>query len=222
MEQSGEERWTAFAAGFRARILAALEKARESTANDPGCFSRWRESSTKCGPDTFSWRTHLILFAGDWTPFSGPWPRWGMMVDGVYSPLPQLVPYTVETDGGDCLPTPLAHDAKQAVTEATMARHTLDLNVYVAKYPTPKTNGFCGGSGNFQKIQGLSISQEAKRSMASGGGGSLNPDWVEWLMGWPPGWTDPEKPLRYSGPPTNGESRESCPSATTEGNVCKQ
>ena len=55
-----------------------------------------------------------------------------------------------------------------------------------------------------------------------GGGGSLNPDWVEWLMGWPPGWTDPEKPLRYSGPPTNGESRESCPSATTEGNVCKQ
>ena len=55
-----------------------------------------------------------------------------------------------------------------------------------------------------------------------GGGGSLNPDWVEWLMGWPPGWTDPEKPLRYSGPPTNGESRESCPSATTGGNDCKQ
>ena len=25
-------------------------------------------------------------------------------------------------------------------------------------------------------------------------GGSLNPDWVEWLMGWPLGWTD-LKPL---------------------------
>lgn len=52
-----------------------------------------------------------------------------------------------------------------------------------------------------------------------GGGGSLNPDWVEWLMGWPPGWTDPEKPLRYSGPPTNGESLESCQSAQTDGNA---
>ena len=25
-------------------------------------------------------------------------------------------------------------------------------------------------------------------------GGQLNPDWVEWLMGWPEGWTD-LKPL---------------------------
>jgi len=25
-------------------------------------------------------------------------------------------------------------------------------------------------------------------------GGPLNPPWVEWLMGWPPGWTD-LKPL---------------------------
>lgn len=24
------------------------------------------------------------------------------------------------------------------------------------------------------------------------GGGHLNPDWVEWLMGWPIGWTDLE------------------------------
>lgn len=38
------------------------------------------------------------------------------------------------------------------------------------------------------------------------GGGILNPDWVEYLMGWPPGWTDPETPLRSIGPKTNGES----------------
>jgi hypothetical protein len=29
---------------------------------------------------------------------------------------------------------------------------------------------------------------------AGKGGGQLNPDWVEWLMGWPIGWTD-LKPL---------------------------
>ena len=27
-------------------------------------------------------------------------------------------------------------------------------------------------------------------SMASGSGGQLNPTWVEWLMGFPLGWTD--------------------------------
>ena len=170
MEQSGEERWTAFAAGFRARIFRALEKARESTANDPDCFSRWRESSTKCGPDMFSWRTHLILFAGESKPFSGPWPRWGMIQDGVFCPLPPLVPCTGEIVGGDCLPTPKAHDAKQSVTEATMARHTMDLNVYVAKYPTPTAGSGCGGSYAYHKFEKMDLPEEDKRSPMSGGG----------------------------------------------------
>ena len=26
--------------------------------------------------------------------------------------------------------------------------------------------------------------------LAAGNGGQLNPDWVEWLMGFPPGWTE--------------------------------
>ena len=30
----------------------------------------------------------------------------------------------------------------------------------------------------------------SKRTPGSGVGGSLNPLWVEWLMGWPIGWTD--------------------------------
>jgi DNA (cytosine-5)-methyltransferase 1 len=33
--------------------------------------------------------------------------------------------------------------------------------------------------------------REAKRSeIVTHNGGKLNPDWVEWLMGWPIGWTD--------------------------------
>lgn len=79
-----------------------------------------------------------------------------------------------------------------------------------------------GGSHAYMQVKKLDVPDEEKRILQSGGGGAINPDWVEWLMGWPPGWTDPETPLRYSGPPTNGESRESCPSATTGGNVCKQ
>ncbi len=35
---------------------------------------------------------------------------------------------------------------------------------------------------------------EEARAMGAGNGGQLNPPWVEWLMGWPIGWTD-LKPL---------------------------
>jgi DNA (cytosine-5)-methyltransferase 1 len=35
---------------------------------------------------------------------------------------------------------------------------------------------------------------EEARQMGAGNGGKLNPTWVEWLMGWPLGWTD-LKPL---------------------------
>jgi hypothetical protein len=56
----------------------------------------------------------------------------------------------------------------------------------VTKFQTPNTNGMDGGS-NSRKAT-LRRGQEVLT------GGSLNPTWVEWLMGWPLGWTD-LKPL---------------------------
>ena len=38
------------------------------------------------------------------------------------------------------------------------------------------------------------ITPEEMSQYASKTGGKLNPTWVEWLMGWPLGWTD-LKPL---------------------------
>jgi hypothetical protein len=50
-----------------------------------------------------------------------------------------------------------------------------------------------GGTRDFQRLQELAdagqISEDERRSMAAGNGGELNPDWVEWLMGFPQGWT---------------------------------
>ena len=65
-----------------------------------------------------------------------------------------------------------------------------------------KTMGGC--SGSFAKLKKLEeiwrLTPEERRAMSShltGGKdpdtancGTLNPDWVEWLMGWPLGWTD--------------------------------
>ena len=61
-------------------------------------------------------------------------------------------------------------------------------------YPPPRTNNLCGGSGAWAQIQNNpNLTDEEKRGMTSTGG-SLNPDWVEWLMLFPIGWTDLNTP----------------------------
>ena len=88
------------------------------------------------------------------------------------------------------MPTPTAHESKGSVTEKTMKRNSLDLTNYVAVYPTPGTTGLSNGSGNCKRILKMPhLTDEEKRSMRAGNGGKLNPDWVEWLMGFPIGWT---------------------------------
>jgi hypothetical protein len=96
-------------------------------------------------------------------------------------------------------PTPTAHNAKEAGYPAEFLRKTPTLAATVAmrKFPTPQAsdNRDRGnlGSGAIQrrKEKGKQISLSQSVSDTSG---ALNPLWVEWLMGWPLGWTD-LKPL---------------------------
>ena len=51
----------------------------------------------------------------------------------------------------------------------------------------------CGGTGQRErrkaKQEAGDSKEEERRKMTAGNGGALNPTWVEWLMGWPLGWT---------------------------------
>lgn len=62
-----------------------------------------------------------------------------------------------------------------------------------AKWPTPLAQG-AGGSGHYNKVEQLysegTITYDEKMALQAGNGGKLNPRWVEWLMGFPDGWTD--------------------------------
>lgn len=74
------------------------------------------------------------------------------------------------------------------------SRHSLNLSNAVTRWPTPTTGaGLCGGAGSYTQLTALkkqgTITESERRSMASGNGGQLNPDWVELLMGFPAGWT---------------------------------
>ena len=90
-----------------------------------------------------------------------------------------------------------------------------------AVYPTPRALSLCGGSGAYQQIKGNpNLTDDEKRALIANAGrgakkydtptvhgdggsgrkgttpkyGQLNPDWDEWLMAWPVGWTDIETP----------------------------
>lgn len=74
-------------------------------------------------------------------------------------------------------------------------KRSRNLNDQISMYPTPTTGaGMCGGTGSFQQLKRLKeqnvISEDERRSMSQGNGGQLNPYWVEWLMGFPEGWTE--------------------------------
>ena len=62
-------------------------------------------------------------------------------------------------------------------------------------FPTPVATGI-GGTGaanNIRKrVENGSLTEDEFKGMTAGNGGRLNPTWVEWLMGFPTGWTDLE------------------------------
>ncbi len=100
--------------------------------------------------------------------------------------------------------TPQARDYRTGQAERwENPERSRNLNDEIAMFPTPTTGaGMCGGSGNYQQLKTLEelgqITPEERQSMAARNGGQLNPDWVEWLMGFPFGWTDPEREVDKS------------------------
>lgn len=82
-------------------------------------------------------------------------------------------------------PTPLASDWKRNGSPRDLARRSPALGAVVQLWPTPVADD-TGHRKTCYAQGGRALSMEA--------GGTLNPTWVEWLMGWPLGWSD-LKPL---------------------------
>jgi hypothetical protein len=91
-------------------------------------------------------------------------------------------------------PTPKATDGSKGGRTEEGARKELargknvDLGVAVKLVPTPTARDWKSGKGKTQSERG----RTAGPSLAEVSGGQLNPMWVEWLMGFPLGWTDLE------------------------------
>jgi hypothetical protein len=84
-------------------------------------------------------------------------------------------------------PTPAARDWRSGkASPETMARNSRPLNEAVVSWPTPQARDHRTGEahrvGDPARHGGWNLNDWV--------GGQLNPTWVEWLMGYPPGWTD--------------------------------
>jgi hypothetical protein len=166
-EDRGEELLTLYLADFHARTLAQPERVQELTANDPQCGSTWQGSLAKYDQSTSMWKTAQCSLLEDSMSFSLTLLRWGLMQDGALYPQQTLV-QTIKGKESGYWPTPSTRDHK---------------------------GGYIGGRIRNGKISWDTLDVAVQHTdNQNKDGGQLNPTWVEWLMGWPLGWTD-LKPL---------------------------
>ena len=183
-------------AGSPAKTFQLPVKEMDSTANDLPSGLRWHESLARFDPVTCLWKTAQPSLLEDWNGYSDRLPRWGLMHDGVLYPLQTPVLGTGGNASG-YLPTPTANDERPwsggelftTSTGSVRARRSDGSSSYrgllATVLPTPTVDDAANvtrKSGEYRSLT-RAVYTEAHR---------LNPDWVEWLMGWPIGSTSAE------------------------------
>jgi hypothetical protein len=167
----GVEELTWFQGDFPVKTYQQQEKEQDSTENDLDCGSKWQGSLAKCNPPTSGWKTAQYSLFGGLTEFSGTWPRWGMMQNGELSALTMPALRTNETEFG-YLPTPTRADGFQNNPSYRRNRET------------------------WEKCTTLTALLLGKKFRLSGaaprpkGKFLVMPRFVQWMMGWPDGWTN--------------------------------
>lgn len=151
----------------RVRTSASPAREQVSTENDPVFGESSLEWFASYDPDTCSWKTpQLSLFGGSET-YSRIWPSSGTMQNGRCYP---RAPWVLHTHGRGCSlwHTVTAQDCKPAgPVETEMVRRYLD----------------------GERIPNTYIRLRSQVAAREGRTGRLNPEWVEWLMGFPRNWT---------------------------------
>ena len=168
-ESRGEELLTLYLAAFHAKTSQLQETEMDLTEKDQECGEKWHGLLARFDQDTHLWRTVQCSLIGDLNESLQTLPAWGTTVGGELYLRQTLVQTIKEKEFGlglnnEKFPTPKAQDSRHALNRH---KNTTD--------------------NHWKSNLGEVISAQVN-------GGHLNPTWVEWVMGWPPGWTD-LKPL---------------------------
>lgn len=182
------EKWIAYMQDFLAKTLALLEN-RQAYLREPDQVFTEKSCGSLAWYDqnSFSWKTYQQSLVMGWEPFSETWPRWGMTLDGAAFVHPMSERLIKEIDGSYLLPTPRANAAMAAtITPASAwdSKRFPNLETIVGRqmWPTPTAH-------NAKETNAPSEAKRNTPTLASQVGGKLNPLWIEWLMGFPIGFT---------------------------------
>lgn len=193
-EDRGEALLTWFLADSRVRTYQLPGLALASMAQDQGYGAKWRESSARYDLDSSSWKTHLCLWE-EVLPWSSViLPKWGMTRNGALFQHPTLTrPINANAYGLWPTITVCGNYNQPGISKTSGWGLASAVNLW----PTPNasdSNKWSNQSLADRKAKGQQVRLNAAVSPQGGAGGQLNPEWVEWLMGWPIGWTE-LKPL---------------------------
>lgn len=202
---STRDEWISSQADSLARIFPPLAKAPESRASGQDSGANSPASFGWYDPATHSLKTAQCSLFADSMSSSPTLPRSGWMRSGRLYPQPRLALPIAGRESG-YWQTPVADDAVKWADvmwptptvcgnynrKGASATSGDGLATVVKQFPTPTLRDYTGGAkwanrqrdGNPRPVGDMTLPDVVEAN-----GGSLNPPWVEWLMGWPIGWT---------------------------------
>jgi len=193
-ENRGAELLTLYLEAFPVRTFQQPGEALASKEHDRECGEKWRGWLAKFDPGSCLWKTAQCSLLEEEPESLQTLPRSGMTRSGMLWERQTLVPRISETESGSWhTPTVCGNYNRKGLSKTSGD----GLATAVTKWPTPQASdnrdrgNLSSGAVQRRMEKGKQISLSQSVSESSG---ALNPTWVEWLMGWPLGWTD-LKPL---------------------------
>jgi hypothetical protein len=187
---STPEKWIASMRDSLARTLALLES-RQAYLREPDQVFTEKSCVLLASFDqnTCSWRTLQQSFLTDSEPYSETWPRWGMTQDGA-AYAHQMWERRITETGGSQWPTPrasviAAKSSMSVVSRIKNPRGNLEEVVYARTFPTPTARDYKDGVAEYFR-DGILQTDTLGRLL----GGTVNPPFVAWLMGFPIWWAN--------------------------------
>jgi len=122
---------------------------------------------------------------GGWESFCQNWPRQGLMLNGAVYPQQEWERPT-SAGGSSLWPTPTVSPTRPCEGNVRLLR----AKVLVGDIPESEAMAMLNGKSPLEAQGKLPAADQAPSQDRHIG--SLNPEWVEWLQGFPIGWTDLE------------------------------
>jgi len=183
-----------YRADFHAKTSLPQEKEQGLTESGQECGKKWQGSFARYDPNTHLLRTVQCSLFGDLNQSLQIWPRWGSMRNGECFQQPMWEQTTLENEYGLLQRIPNNLDFFHTPNTTGLdggSNSRKALKKRMETWPTPVARDYkdTGTKEALAKAKAKRTSPGVALIIGAELGGSLNPVFSEWLMGWPLEWT---------------------------------